>query len=751
LFSGDVVFGTLGYLAEDRTLPVTVAITCEDEAFAGTLRIALPGEDGKGVSYQAAVNCQKGVTENITMEVPQMGNASYFYFQILDSFGTVKFSENVIKEEEMAREADVDSDVSRIYIGVLSNQYENLNYLQSLQMEVDGEMFLLEIVQLSAEDFPADVRELGSLTGILIDSFDTSDLTQSQMNCLISWVEEGGNLLLGTGENAGEVLMGIQDYLGVYPGEVEEEQFNFTDELSYAGSVRLQSSRLSFSTEKEWECFSFSSPGSIYYETFEEGVVMVASFSLMDETFLQWTGRDKVIELLFYENMEDMQDDSQQDDISLWYIKKALYAFMNEAHPKTFYYGLFIIIYLCALIIFAYFLLRRIKRREYIWAVVPIIAIAFTLVLVIREGFQGGESEKDYSALRIYDTSTGQDEYYLLYQNNEGEENTVDLVSAIDTVEPLDYEYRTDKLDRSSISGVSQSYTINYAKNGFDIAFETAVPGTSYILKCSSQSQDMNDTDCFQVDIATEYSYFEGLVTNTSSWDFEKVVLIRGGQYTIVQGLEAGKTVSVQGDDVEFLTNYEEENGMFDDGDETTVLGNLMEYLEQRYILENEDMDTLWVIGVTEEDDFSLFTGETELENHVSVIVNSFAVSSDDNIEYIMNINTSCLNQESQDASLEYDILDKNETEAIYSFDVSGTVWGIFHNRDGFEGTIYAYNYHTREKEAILSQEDDMMDYENLEPYISDNGEMRLTFCLPEGTDYGGAPILSLMVKNTDS
>ena len=34
-----------------------------------------------------------------------------------------------------------------------------------------------------------------------------------------------------------------------------------------------------------------------------------------------------------------------------------------------------------------------------------------------------------------------------------------------------------------------------------------------------------------------------------------------------------------------------------------------------------------------------------------------------------------------------------------------------------------------------------------LEPYVSDMNEMTLTFTLPEGNDYGEAPVLSLLTK----
>ena len=178
--TGDVVFGTKGYLVENRTLPVRVNITSQKEDFTGTLKITLPGADGDGISYQVAVDCQKGVPGQVEMEVPFLGNASYFYFEILDSFGTAAFSGKVLTGEENA----VETVARDVYIGVLSDQYSSLEYLDGLTLEVENQPFTLQLVQFAAQEIPMRADELSSLSGILIDAFDTSVLSAQQFDCL---------------------------------------------------------------------------------------------------------------------------------------------------------------------------------------------------------------------------------------------------------------------------------------------------------------------------------------------------------------------------------------------------------------------------------------------------------------------------------------------------------------------------------------------------------------------------------------
>lgn len=738
--SGDVVFGTKGYIAQDRTVPVRVNVSCKGKAFTGTLKITLPGADGEGVSYQSALSCREGVTTKVSMEIPSLGNASYFYFEILDSFGTVQFSERVLTRDEQEVQE------KNIYIGVLSSQYSSLEYLDGMTLELEDKDLSLKLVRFLAGDFPTDVQELGSLSGILIDSFDTSSLSQLQIRCLSDWVSEGGSLFVGTGSGAEVVLPSLESLLKVKAGEVEEIQYSFSSELSRAGSARLYSSHLILEKKNEWESLSFSSPSCIYRKGYDNGEISVFSFSLTDDTFRQWTGRDAVIGQIFEEELNTEVRRSWVDSTSLWYMKRTLYAFMNGRRLNTFYYGVFFIVYLGVLGFFAYYLLRKIKKREYIWGVVPVVAILFTISLAFRSEGNGKETGEGFSAIRVSDAEKGKDDYFLLYQSSEGAEDSVDLVSSISSIEPVDYDYRTEDVDDFSVRNITENYTINNTKNGYDIAFGESVPGTSYILKCSGDESQADYTDCFSADITAENTYFEGNVTNLSDWNFEKVVLIRGQQYTVIDGMEPGETAEVKESSVRFWTEYEEEQLM---EDSTTAAGSLVEYLKQRYMLENQDQDTLLVIGITDENNFQLLSNGSILGNRLSAFVNRFELPKSDGSNCIININT-CLDEESRETSLRHDILEKKEMKVVYAFDPSRLVWGLFRNRDGFEGMIYAYNYDTGEQERILQGEDDFMNCDELEPYVSDMNKMMLTYTLPAGSDYGAAPILSLLTKDLE-
>lgn len=740
---GKVVFGTRGYLAEDRTMPVTVSIKCQEESFTGVIKITLPGEEGGGVAYQSAISCNKGVTRKVRMEIPHLGNVSFFSFEVLDQFGTAKLSQMVFTTEDKETLDD-----ETIYLGILSDQYDDLKYLDGQELELEDESVFLKLICFTSQNFPVKKQDLQALSGILIDSFDTFELSQMQMECLEQWMEEGGSLIVGTGQNAEKVLYGIQKMLGVKAGTVEEIKFGFSDSLSSAGSLTMMHCNLKLKQEEVWDSSDKSFPTSVYHRQYGEGKVSLMTFSLLDSVLNQWTGRDKVTKELFQDCLENSWNRIFVNETSLWYVKKALYAFLNEQMPNTFYYGVYFIIYLLVLGVVAYYFLRRIKKREYIWWVVPLIALAFTVGVLIRSRGVGGNSGREFSAIRVYDPQAGKDDIYFLYQNNEGEGCSVDLVPEVRAVEPLDYAYRMDERDSSSARGINENFTINNTQKGYDIVFDETVPGASQVLKYSvyPDASEQNNT-CFYPTITGDYTSFQGDVINTSEYHFDKMVLVRGNQYKIIDDVSSGETVHVEEQDVKFWTGYEDENTVFGDGNETTVIGNLMEYLQQKYINGEGDMNTLLVIGITDENEFALFADEHKLENKLTVFVNRFALNPVEDAECIVDMNHFCLDEENQEESLEYDVLEKNETKVVYSFDSTKVVWGMFRNRDGFQGKIYAYNYDTKENDLILNDENEYMNCESLEPYLSDMNRMIVTYCLPTDTDYGGAPVISVFIR----
>ena len=370
--------------------------------------------------------------------------------------------------------------------------------------------------------------------------------------------------------------------------------------------------------------------------------------------------------------------------------------------------------------------------------------MVFTVGLFIRSRGMKSSGDSYFSALRVTDSEKEQENIYFLYQNDEGVEGNVNFLSSITSVVPMDYNYRT--IAGKNIKTSGEDITINNTQKGFDVAFEESVPGTSRILKLSGNTKSASEKEVFTQDIFTTYTSFYGNITNTSSNNFSRVILIRGNQYAILKSVKAGEKASVSTDMVQCWNHFDEENSAFGTENENTVTGNIMEYLGQTYMNTQKSKEELLVVGITNENDFKLFSDDNVLKNHVTVMINHFALEEETG-ERILNINMSCLKQEGEGLAIEEDTLEENKTEVSYVFDKAEEIEALARNKDNFTGKIYAYNYSTGQRDRILSSTESYITGESLNSYLSGDGEMRITYKMDASDEYGPAPVLSLIYK----
>lgn len=738
---GTVTFGAVGYVARDKEMPVTLNISSIKKDFTGVMKITLPGENGRGIAYQSAVKCKAGKQQKIILNVPQLGNPSVICFEILDSFGVTELSEDVSFSDKKDQNTDLEQ--AENIIGVLSSQSKELSYLNNIKIGEEEKEESLKIVCYSKNSFPESVKEFQGLDGMIIDAFQTNKLSKKQRSALQSWVKEGGRLLLAGGSQQQNSFGKIGKAFGITQDSVEISELYFSEENNSVQELPLLLSNLTFSKKYEWNTYGNFEPEIGYTAAIASGKVSVLRFSLTNTAFLQWNNRDKAANEVLTHLLEK-DETTESSDTSLWYVKKALYAFMKSQLPNTFYYGVFFIFYILLMVTIAYYYLRRIKKREYIWIVVPVLALLFTVGLIVRSRGMTGSNDSAFSALRVIDSEKEQENIYFLYQNEEGEAGNVNLIPSITSVVPMDYNYRT--IAGKNIKTSGEDVTINNTQKGFDVAFEESVPGTSRILKLSGNTKNASEKEVFKQNIFMKYTSFYGNITNISSNNFSRVILIRGNQYAIIKSVKAGEKVSISTDMVRCWNRFDEENSAFGIENENTVTGNIMEYLQQTYMNRQQAKEELLIVGITNENDFKLFSDNNILKNHVTVMINHFNLQENTG-EQIFNINGDCLEQKGEDLAIEEDTLEENKTEVTYIFDKPEEIEALVRNRDNFTGKIYAYNYETGRKNKILSSVESYITGENLKNYLSENGEMSITYKLDEKDEYGTAPVLSLIYK----
>ena len=440
----------------------------------------------------------------------------------------------------------------------------------------------------------------------------------------------------------------------------------------------------------------------------------------------------------------------REDDRSLarsWYLESALYSYMSSLSPDTFYYGSFFLIYIIALAVFSYYLLRAIRKRELIWLVVPVLSVSFTIYLSLHSVGLAEPNDSSFSVFHISDSGREKDECYMLYQNGDREDMNMKLRKEVSHVEPQDYKYFVELQESLNPAFNKPDYTVDHTESGIEIAFSEVVPGTSRVLRLDVDREKKDP--CFEADLVLEPTWFQGRIRNISRKNFEKVVMIRGCQYVVLDGIAAGEVKTIGKNAAACLNAYEESSHFADEMDESTALGNALFYIENTYLEDSRNLNETLIIGVSEEDEFSLFANGDELSNQIGLSIDRVEdKEKDPSLRQITNINRFCLRSD-EDGSLLYDTLDGMRTKATYQFDPGEHVRSLNRNRDSFSGVIYAYNFQKETEDPILRNWDDSISGEDLKPYLSDRNVLILTYQIEEETENVAAPILSAVTAGS--
>lgn len=744
---GDVVFGIKGYTVKDADLPVKVNILSEEKAFEGSIKITLPGSNSGGVAYQKAVSVEKNMDSSFELSIPHLGNASYFAFEIRDAYDNTLLSK---LERPDFSEWNMDSEANgQICVGILSNEFSNFSFLDSILLNSEEGSLRICSISLDKDSFPTSRDSMDMLSCILIDNYKMKNLSEDQRDALLGWVKRGGNLLIATGEYGSRNIGPLESELKVKSGEVYNERIYFGDATDFSGELGLYLNQLKFQEDAGWQRLHWSDPAAFYERSYGNGKVQVLRFSFNDDSLLQWNHLSDMARSIFEGLLAQQVENNIDQENGLWCMEMALHDFYNSQMPNAFFYGVFFLVYLIVMILSAYFLLSRYKKRELIWNVVPIIAIGFTLVVWFRSKGTPSQSQSSLSAIRVVDDQSQKNSIYMLYQNEEGESMELNLIPSVDRVTPMDFEYVQDNSNESRQTAVHEDYKIIDSKNGPDIEFSEATPGTVRMLEMTENST-MNygeKTKVFDVKVNADFTTFFGEITNEFNRNFSKVVAIRGNQYWTCGPLKSQESVSIKADDVRCWSQSGEEYTL-SEGEDSPVVQDICSYLIYEYLNNNDDMNQLIVVGITEEEHFRILRNDSYPANQISIYANRQEIREVEKASCDANIHLKYLKDLTY-TQLQEMMYDSAEEDVNYQFDLNKNIKYLIRNRDEYQGKIYAYNYWKGEKERILSNPGDRLDAEELEPYLSEKKEMTLSFKKKKDSEDNHLPILSIWFERS--
>lgn len=200
--------GIDGFAAYDYSTMVQVTVESKYD-ITGALRV-IPetnNDYSKVVAYGEDISLTANQAKTFTFYMINPGDAGYIKVELLDEKGN-----RLYNQSQQINLTSMDAGMSlTTMVGILSDDYNALNYFDGISFTVNNVEHTTGILELTKDSFPEDSGALAVLHYIIIDNFDTANLSDEQYAALKQWVNNGGILILALGSNYQNVLHRFSD------------------------------------------------------------------------------------------------------------------------------------------------------------------------------------------------------------------------------------------------------------------------------------------------------------------------------------------------------------------------------------------------------------------------------------------------------------------------------------------------------------------------------------------------------------
>ncbi|OPJ63077.1 hypothetical protein [Clostridium oryzae] len=535
----------IGYLA-----PIKLTIKNNYKSIQGQLQIKVPTSSTKYVSYIRELNIQEGSTKTITMNVPIniLSDGKWLKYSVVITNG----DENVYKKNIELNNA---LNSSTAFIGILSDDGNALNYMGNVKGQKD-EFHQVKLINFNEKSFPDNINILENINLIVIDNFDTSTFSSAQYSALKNWVKRGGTLLIGTGNNYEKTLSVFKD--SFISGSVSSVKHVLTNSVNKAATkgdsskdMQLDAAIINIKNSKP--VIKDKNVVLVQRKDIGEGAVGIAAFSLGEEPIYSWSNNynlinwiiDKIenssVTTFMYKSPTEV--DSNARDAMDYFSE------MGSIKMKGYYFT--ILLYVLILIPGSYIYLKKVDKRNYMWAVVPVFAVSAGFVIYISGIGTGASKVTTNIVTTAFINKNGvikSDTYAevrdgkkekLRVQNRDGDELSYLMDSRVS-------DSSDDEIDGSEMEGSV------YPDDNNSIEFDNVSIFRKKIFRIFTNNTHIRK---IYVNLISDNDKFRGNITNHTGLDLENCYIVTPAEYYKLGAINSGASMKV---DVKGIINASE-------------------------------------------------------------------------------------------------------------------------------------------------------------------------------------------------
>ncbi len=595
-FTIETTYGIDGMAKNSIDMPISMKISNSGKDFDGKVRVIMPSGTygysvGSNIAYEKDVNIAAGTDKTIGITVNGVNVLTSFYIQLVDNKGKVVHEEKVLYNNVLSQ-SESENGYPPAIVGILSDDYNAFNYIDGVAIEKGYYIGNAKLLELTDANIPDTGNGLAICNYIIIDNYDTSKLSDAQVMAVKSWVDDGGVLIFGTGNNSDKVFARFgDDFIGGTIGKVSKQEVSLVEAYidngynPYAGSENYdvdedkeETQIQTTNTEVDPESIEPEEPTStgtaisvdvldIQVNGAEEveyivdkpiflqkesgrGVVAVAAIDLGLEPVVSWSDNkamvSQMLSMLGNAYTERMLDQYYTEGSYDYSIGNAVSKTADIKSPSALLYLFIFVVYIVIMGPITYIVLKKKKQRELLWIGVPIVAVIFTVIIMISSIIYRiwRPFSSEIAIVEVADNMENEYVYGALYNPySKG-------YSATFNPEYSKYQaYLNDNYmsyytsgEQEEDIGTDYKYAINEAADGItlDIQKDKAFTATNF----SVEGGTVNNSDIV-TSLESVGDSFQGTVTNNTSYTIKDVVVIYRGKYVIIDKLSSGEACNI--------------------------------------------------------------------------------------------------------------------------------------------------------------------------------------------------------------
>jgi hypothetical protein len=527
-----VKVGYSGFVKAQQWMPVTIDVTNKGPDVDGTLEVTTPvSSNGPPIGsavYQTHVNLPSGATKHLRT-------------YLVEDQAPAPVSVRIVQNGRAVATADSQSgSAATVLVGVLSDQPAALDSFAA----VHPGSIAASVVHLSLEDVGDSAILLRAFDLLAIDDFATDTLTAAQRSALTDYVQNGGNLLLGTGASWRKTLAGVSSTMlpMQVAGTITLGSVGAPDNLS-----GLEVATGGVSTGSNAWLSEGSSP--LLVERFVgSGVVTIATFDWNQEPIASWSGTNALLRQILVRTVFNSASAqgvgfgkggfvgsggsiTERSNV----VSQALGSLPSLDLPSLLVIGLLILAYVLLVGPINYFVLRAMHRRALAWITVPLIAIVASAGAFGAGLFTKGRSVQTNQASIVH-LQPGWDRAY--------EESYTGVLT------PTRGDYQVNVVGGRPMVGPLFSNNGGLPGSSTDLIRVSAdsnsitMPGmTAFVLR-GFASEAVIDSPQLVATAKLVNGKLTGTIRNNSSVRFTDAVVLAGDGYQLIPALAPGATAT---------------------------------------------------------------------------------------------------------------------------------------------------------------------------------------------------------------